>query len=209
MKVFKLALSAIVMLATLNGCSEAPSDTLGTPSLDPEAGRMRWHFKQGQILDQYGDIQNTQWHCVQRSAIKGSFHTSYFVHKFHSYIPGMLHSVAVFDTVPAAETRIILNRSWNSSLTGSSRGAETDRYGFYPDDDVYVFIRRLSDKVLMQEWAVLPKTTPFGRIVRGVSTIVPELTGSPRQMMETAFSRPTMLAFMYASCTNAELIKDE
>lgn len=209
MKVSQFALSAVVTFATFSGCSQVHSRSLGTPSKDPETGRMRWHFKQGLIINQFHDIANTQWHCVQRSAIKGSYHTSYFVRKFHNYVPGMLHSSALFDTVPAAEAKMILTRSWNNTLTGSSRGIETDRYGFYSDDEVHVFIRRLSKNVLMEEWAVSPQTTPFGRIVRSVSTITPELTGTSREMMESAFSRPTLLAFMYASCSNAEIIENE
>lgn len=191
--------ACVALTFVLQSCGRVMVDgssLLGTPSQDEELGRMRWHFTIAAPIQSLNTVfPGKTWHCVQRSAIARSMHTSYFDRTFaYSSNGASLNGLAHFQSMPPADSRGVF--SLHGGTLFANQDTETDRYQIAYGGQVQVFVRMLPGYKLVEEWAVSPDASVVGRNF----AIVPELISTSGRLMENAFSNRSLLAFMYASC---------
>lgn len=183
---------AALLLVSCGMSGETQTGLLGSPSTDGNVKWLRNQFQKSALVKNKSELNlDAFWTCRQRSAIKGSTHTSRFWQIFFERGTELVGETTFF--LDQREKMIGLYGIGQNGARGSLF-AMTDRYQV-PYESSHLNFRKMADGNLIVEWTTAKKATVTGRNF----SFVPELVTSSA-LMEGAIVGSDQGAFAYAIC---------
>lgn len=160
----------------------------GRPSEDANIANLQNSFRGAGRLSSLSSVTQKMWNCYQFSAMKEINANSTFTRAFTSF-GNVVVSDAVFAGARSSGTVQLTHGILWGGITGTTDGF------VFPYDNVTVYIRRLADGSLIEEWTADPKAMVMS-LKHGLqlSALYAE------QWMEPSVSDPSRVTFVYAVC---------